>query len=328
MTTYRHSVSFRLFSLVMLTAAFAATAAPFAAAREWKNKSGATVNGEFIEVIDDEGVQKVRIRKENGKTLRVKLTSLSEEDRTFVTTQPKTTQKKAKPAPVGKIKIDDNTPLDVIQEQAANGNAEAQFLLGVYYEIGEGVSQDMLKAVKWYQKAVKENQKAAEQGDAEAQNRLGVCYLNGKGVAQDKRKAFEWFQKAAKQGNAEAQYNLGVCYENGDGVAEDMQKAIEWFQKAAEQGDADAQHELGACYLLGMGVEQNKRKAVEWFQKATKQGNADSQFMLGCCYGNGWGVTQDQRKAAELIRKAAENGSQDAIDALNGIDVLNKINKR
>ncbi|MDR3181874.1 MAG: formylglycine-generating enzyme family protein [Planctomycetaceae bacterium] len=85
MTTCQHIISVRLFSLVMLTAAFAATAAPFAEAREWKLESGKTTTGEFIEVIDDGGVQKVRLKKEDGQITRIKLTSLSEEDRKYVT---------------------------------------------------------------------------------------------------------------------------------------------------------------------------------------------------------------------------------------------------
>jgi TPR repeat protein len=48
---------------------------------------------------------------------------------------------------------------------AEQGNAEAQYYLGVSYDIGEGVSQDKIEAVKWYRLA-------AEQGHAEAQDML------------------------------------------------------------------------------------------------------------------------------------------------------------
>ena len=52
---------------------------------------------------------------------------------------------------------------------AEQGHAEAQFNLGVMYDIGQGVKQDYFKAVEWYQKA-------AEQGLAYAQYNLGVMY--------------------------------------------------------------------------------------------------------------------------------------------------------
>ncbi len=50
---------------------------------------------------------------------------------------------------------------------AAQGDAHAQFNLGVMYDKGRGVSQDYAEAVKWYRKA-------AEQGHASAQHNLGV----------------------------------------------------------------------------------------------------------------------------------------------------------
>jgi TPR repeat protein len=57
------------------------------------------------------------------------------------------------------------------------------------YEIGVGVEEDQLEAVKWYAKA-------AEQGDAKAQFDLGRMYDNGEGVEQDKAEAVKWYAKA------------------------------------------------------------------------------------------------------------------------------------
>jgi TPR repeat protein len=36
-----------------------------------------------------------------------------------------------------------------------NGDADAQLLLGIMYEGGQGVSQDYAEALKWYRKAAK-----------------------------------------------------------------------------------------------------------------------------------------------------------------------------
>ena len=46
------------------------------------------------------------------------------------------------------------------RKAADQGDAFAQYNLGVMYDNGEGVPQDQAEAVKWYRKA-------AEQGDAE-----------------------------------------------------------------------------------------------------------------------------------------------------------------
>jgi hypothetical protein len=79
--------------------------------------------------------------------------------------------------------------------------AEAQYMLGVCYAKGEGVTKDQVEAVKWYRKAAEQNYAAAEYW-------LGVCYANGFGVAKDQVEAVKWYRKAAEQNYAEAQYNL------------------------------------------------------------------------------------------------------------------------
>ncbi len=73
---------------------------------------------------------------------------------------------------------------------AEQGDADAQYNLGVMYSNGEGVPQDDAEAVKWYRNA-------AEQGYAQAQYNLGIKYDNGEGVPQDYAQAHMWFNLAA-----------------------------------------------------------------------------------------------------------------------------------
>ena len=56
-----------------------------------------------------------------------------------------------------------------LRSRAEQGNAFAQWSLGLLYALGQGVTQDYVEARKWYLKA-------AEQGDAFAQTNLGVLY--------------------------------------------------------------------------------------------------------------------------------------------------------
>ena len=65
--------------------------------------------------------------------------------------------------------------LDTLANQ---GNASAQYNLGVMYANGHGVPQDHKTAVKWYTLA-------ANQGDAHAQYNLGLAYETGRGVPQN-----------------------------------------------------------------------------------------------------------------------------------------------
>ena len=133
---------------------------------------------------------------------------------------------------------------------AEQGDADAQFNLGVMYEQGNGVKKDYTQAAKWYRKA-------AEQGHADAQFNLGSMYANGEGVKQDDTQAVEWFRKAAEQGHAYAQNNLGLMYAKGEGVKQDYTQAVEWYRKAAEQGYDKAQFNLGVIYANGHGVKKD-----------------------------------------------------------------------
>ena len=189
-------------------------------------------------------------------------------------------------------------------EAAQEGNAEAEFNLGVMYDLGQGVGQDYGKAAEWYRKA-------AEQGNPQAQINLGAAYYSGEGVGQDHAKAVECYRKAAEQGNAGAQYTLGRMYHLGQGVGQDYGKSVEWYRKAAEQGNADAQYNLGLMYKKGQGVPQDYGKALEWYRKAAELGNAGAQRSLGFMYEKGQGVPQDSGKALECFRKAAEQGVVD-----------------
>ena len=92
--------------------------------------------------------------------------------------------------------------------EAEQGNPIAQFVLGSMYENGEGVAQDYLLAVKWYNKA-------AEQGDVDAQYNLGKMYANGRGVAQNYVTSHMWFNIAGEKGYQGA-------FTNRDSVAEKM----------------------------------------------------------------------------------------------------------
>ena len=89
---------------------------------------------------------------------------------------------------------------------AKQGDADAQFSLGVMYEKGEGVAKDNKAAVKWYTLA-------AEQGFADAQFNLGVMYVNGTGVVKDDVYAHLWWSIAASFGDEDASENRDIIAE-------------------------------------------------------------------------------------------------------------------
>ena len=147
---------------------------------------------------------------------------------------------------------------------AEQGNATAQYELGVMYHNGRGVPQDYAEAVNWYRKA-------ADQGYATAQNNLGVMYRTGKGVPQDNAEAVNWYRKAAEQGLALAQYNLGVMYDNGLIGPQDVVQAYMWLNLAAVQNYTNAQksRDLLAKKMTPSQIAEAQRLAREWKPKGS-----------------------------------------------------------
>ena len=88
------------------------------------------------------------------------------------------------------------------QVLADQGNASAQFNLGLMYSLGTGVPKDDKEAVKWYRLA-------AKQGDADAQGNLGVMYGNGTGVPKDNLLAYMWLNIAGANGY-DVEKNMGI----------------------------------------------------------------------------------------------------------------------
>ena len=118
------------------------------------------------------------------------------------------------------------TALRLSHPLAEQGDADAQFHLGVMYESGQGVLRSDAEAIKWYRKA-------AEQDDAVAQFNLGIMYA--KGGSPSYAEAALWYRLAAEHGLAGAQFNLGMMYVEGQGVPQDYVQAHMWLTLAASQ---------------------------------------------------------------------------------------------
>lgn len=83
------------------------------------------------------------------------------------------------------------------KKAALQGDPEAQFDVGLSYEIKE----DYKKAMEWYLKA-------SDQNYGQAQLYIGMLYAYGKGVSRDVDTAIAWYRKAAENGNISAQMTL------------------------------------------------------------------------------------------------------------------------
>ncbi len=157
-------------------------------------------------------------------------------------------------APEKPIFIDENTPIETLEELAEKGSKKAQFILGKKYKEGIDVGKDEHSASIFYYKAAfnghktafLELEKLAEVSkNVTAQFYLGYMYDEGFKVHGDNqarrdeydKKAIEYYTTAAENGSATAQNNLGLMYEDGRGTAQDFYKAKTLYRKAAKNGD-------------------------------------------------------------------------------------------
>ena len=81
--------------------------------------------------------------------------------------------------------------LMLLRPLADEGDARAQYSLGLLYEHGRGVAPDDMEASEWYRKS-------AEQGYGRAEYKLGINYAHGAGVPVDYVRAYMWMSLAVK----------------------------------------------------------------------------------------------------------------------------------
>ena len=113
------------------------------------------------------------------------------------------------------------------EEKAKQGDANAQFNLGLLYLTGKDVAKDPVEAELWLTRA-------ASQGHARAQFTLARMFHQGKGVPQNYEAAVKWYTKAAEYGHTHAQHHLGMMYNRGLGVEKNEQTAKKWWGRAAQ----------------------------------------------------------------------------------------------
>jgi TPR repeat protein len=185
------------------------------------------------------------------------------------------------------------------------------------YQNGQGVTQDVIEAYKWYSLA-------AAQGNTNAERNLDnlAAVLTPEQLAEGswrvslrQTRSFEnttsqadvaALKSSAEQGDGQAQITLGRLYCSGSAVPQNYAEAVNWWRKAADQGLASAQNSVGMMYYLGHGVPQSYSEALKWFFNAAQQGEAVGQYNVGEAFEYGRGVQHDDVAAYTWYSLAAE----------------------
>lgn len=197
----------------------------------------------------------------------------------------------------GGLPIDHEKSIYWSKKAAEQGNAKAQFNLGLSYAKGEGVPQDMYKALHWYEKA-------AAQGQPNAIENVKVLQhlKNSEPTAQ-----FEAMKALAQQGDANAQFHLAQSYQHGINVPKDKTLALKWYKKAAEQNHIEAQAIMADSSLAPKGLNKN---SFEWGLKAAKNGHVKAQKALVQVYSDPKSSgPYDLKEAFAWMKTALHNGA-------------------
>ena len=147
---------------------------------------------------------------------------------------------------------------------ANNGDATAQFQLGLMNENGQGVPQN-------YKRAVMRYSQAARQNNAEAQFRLGKMYELGQGVPKDKMIADEWFAKSsAQKGKEHAAKQTAIPGTNGGLPGAQDKNAFPALSPAPIQQVTAISH-ISSAVLNGNAAMQPVSQSPSWtFEKIAR----------------------------------------------------------
>ena len=196
----------------------------------------------------------------------------------------------------------------LLRKAAKQGNGEAEYLLGMAYYEGLGVSQNWDEARNWLAKSV-------EHGYPNAMYQLGFMYHYGIGTEPNIMKALELYTNSQDLGYGKAMKMLGKVYHTGELGVSDENRSLHFYEEsfdklyeqAIENNIVEAQYEIANSYMDGEGVPQDYQQAIEWYRRAESNGFAPASNALGVCYCRGMGVHSDLEKGFELQLKSAQN---------------------
>ena len=171
----------------------------------------------------------------------------------------------ADPARLAYDREDYATAIALYRPRAENGDAEAQYRMGMMARFGWGVDKDAEVAARWLRKA-------AEKGHPQAQAELGTMYRLGRGVTADTQEAARWLRSAALAGVGIAQLSIGRMYRDGVGVQRDLVEAYAWFTAAGENSVMDglAYRSEIARQMTPDQIAEGKRLAAQLGKKETE----------------------------------------------------------
>ncbi|TLX60389.1 sel1 repeat family protein [Stutzerimonas nosocomialis] len=159
----------------------------------------------------------------------------------------------------------------LILDAAAEGDLDAQALLGQILLDGRGIAQDAALALQWFLIA-------AHRGHAMASNMAGRCLELGWGCEPDPAAAARHYRHAARRELDWGLYNLANLLATGRGVPMDQALAFRLYHRAAELGHAKSMNLVGRYLEDGRVVPADPQAGHQWYRRSAEAGDFRGQF--------------------------------------------------
>jgi TPR repeat protein len=147
---------------------------------------------------------------------------------------------------------DYETALYYLSFFAANGDAKAQYNLGLMYRDGLGVKKDDVQSLTHFLEA-------AENGHMLGNYAVGLAFLIGKGSDINAEAAIHYLTEAALLGHAISPVEIGHLYFQGALIEKDFVSAHFWWSLADDRNAPGSSENLNV--LLSKMSQKQKRQA-------------------------------------------------------------------
>ena len=158
--------------------------------------------------------------------------------------------------------------LSWLLRSASAGLVEAEYQIGLRYQQGKGVQQDLVASAAWFDRA-------ARNDHAQAQLQLGGMYEKGQGVKRDLGAARHLYELSAKGGNHGGQIKYTEALANGTGGKQDLPEAYVYAQAAASTATKTPDHP-GTKIAIKLRDDLVKTMTPEQLAEGKKRLNAST----------------------------------------------------
>ena len=201
---------------------------------------------------------------------------------------------------------------------AEAGYTEAQRILAWFYECGNGVEKNLEHAIKWYMKAIENN-------DRISMVQLACIYYDNFDDEEKDKIAFDYLQKAVQELEKNSYHYYLACfklagfYDCGYLVDSDPTTAFNYCKIAAEGELEQAFSVIAEFYKDGIGTSKDIKESIYWYEKALEHlandmDKAESYLTIGDLFSE---ISEEKsnsyyKKAYDIYNNKANNGNNEA----------------